>query len=70
MTFNYNKLRGLIKEKGFTESDVAKAIGMTQWTFSRKLNGLTFFDTNEIKKMIDLLNVDENNIHNVFFTQN
>ena len=69
MNYNYNKLRGIIKENGYTEKEMAKKLGMDQATFSRKINSLSLFDTKEIKSMIDILNIDTNSIYNVFFVQ-
>ena len=48
VVFDYSKLRGIIKEKGFSESMMAKEIGITKETFSKKINNESFFNSNEI----------------------
>ncbi len=68
VVFDYSKLRGIIKEKGFSESMMAKEIGITKETFSKKINNESFFNSNEIVKLVELLKIDDSNIKNVFFT--
>ena len=67
VVFDYSKLRGIIKEKGFSESMMAKEIGITKETFSKKINNESFFNSNEIVKLVELLKIDDSNIKNVFF---
>lgn len=44
MSTDMNVLRGKLKERGLTQKELAKEIGMNSSTFSRKLacDGLTF----------------------------
>ena len=52
-----DKLRGIIAEKGMSQSDVAAFIGITPKTFYEKMkNGV--FGSDEIEKMIDCLNIE------------
>lgn len=53
-----NKLRGLIAEKGLSQSDVAKSIGITPKTFYEKMKR-GVFGTNEVEKMIQLLDIKD-----------
>lgn len=53
-----NKLRGLIVEKGLTQSDVAKEIGITPKTFYEKMK-IGVFGSDEIEVMIDLLDIED-----------
>ncbi len=69
MTFNHRALRGLIVTKGFTERDVAKKIGLTKETFSKKMNSKSMFNVDEIAKLTDLLNIDCNDIYKYFLVR-
>lgn len=53
-----NALRGRIAEKGLSQSDVAKAIGITPKTFYIKMNK-KIFGSDEIEAMIALLDISE-----------
>lgn len=51
------RLRGIIAERGFSQREVARRIGMTEKTFYTKMkNGV--FGTDEADRMIALLNID------------
>lgn len=53
-----DKLRGIIAEKGFSQTDVAKEIGITPKTFyDRMKKGV--FGSDEIEIMIRLLNIKD-----------
>lgn len=68
MTYDYTNLRKRIKEVGFdNEEAFAKAIGIARPTLSLKLNGKAKFDQLEIARIIELLNIQENEIHLYFF---
>ena len=47
---NCSKLRGRIREKNYSEKEFANLIGLTAPTFSGRIKGITFFNTEEIKK--------------------
>lgn len=53
-----DKLRGLIAEKGFTQTDVAKKIGITPKTFYDKMSK-SVFGSDEIQIMIDMLDIKD-----------
>lgn len=53
-----NALRGRIAEKGFSQSDVAKAIGITPKTFYTKMDKKVF-GSDEIDAMIELLDIKD-----------
>ena len=53
-----NALRGRIAEKGMSQSDVAKAIGITPKTFYTKMNKKVF-GSDEIDAMIELLDIQD-----------
>lgn len=53
-----NKLKGLIAEKGLSQTDVAKEIGIAPKTFYEKMkNGV--FGSDEIEVMIELLDIED-----------
>lgn len=53
-----NELRGEIVKNGFSQSDVAKMIGVTPKTFYEKMkNGV--FGSDEIEIMIEKLNISD-----------
>ena len=53
-----NLLRGKIAEKGKTQSDIAKAIGITPKTFYKKMNK-GVFGSDEIEVMIKELEIED-----------
>lgn len=59
-----NKLKARFVEKGYTQQDIAKELGITDVTLSRKLNR-GVFNSDEIYKMIVLLDIE--NPTEIFF---
>ena len=53
-----NRLKGLIVANGKTQEEVARHIGITPKTFYSKMKRKVF-GSDEIEKMIDLLNIDD-----------
>ena len=53
-----NLLKAEIVKNGFTANQVAKDIGISECTFSRKLNSGNF-GLDEVNKMISLLAIEE-----------
>ena len=66
---NYARLRGRTIEKGMSQKDVAKQIGMSETTYSLKLNGRYPFKQSEMQKIINLLSIPVDEIGSYFFTQ-
>lgn len=54
---NSSKLRGVIAERGFSQRDVANAIGISEKTFYLKMKK-GVFGTDEAEKMIKLLGIE------------
>jgi transcriptional regulator with XRE-family HTH domain len=69
MAFNYLKLRGRIREKGYTQRDVANAIGKTTGTLSDKLNNKATFTMKEVDDICKLLDIPNEEIGNYFFAE-
>lgn len=62
MASTFMKLRGRIREMGFTNAEVAKKIGINPSTFQIKLSGARDFTLTEIKmigKLLNLSSIDE-----------
>lgn len=53
-----NRLKGLIVENEKTQEEVARYIGITPKTFYLKMKRKVF-GSDEIEKMIELLNIDD-----------
>lgn len=61
-----DKLRGRIVEKGYSQEDVAKRLGMSPKTFYRKMKK-GVFGSDEIEGMLQILEIS--NPTEIFFTQ-
>lgn len=53
-----DKLRGIIAERGLSQSDVARKIGITPKTFYEKMK-VGIFGSDEIEVMIALLDIKD-----------
>ena len=69
MSYNYNKLRGIIREKFGTEGKFAKKINRDCSTFSKKINNKGEFTSDEIFRMAELLDIPNDEIGTYFFSQ-
>lgn len=68
--YNFDKLKGKIKEKFNTQNDFAVALGIAPNTLSAKLNNQFDFSSNEISKAVELLEInDVIEAWNIFFTK-
>ena len=67
MKFNHSKLLGRIRECGFTQERLAKAIGITKATLSAKLNGQFYFSSREMYAICEVLNIPISEIGEYFF---
>lgn len=66
--FNFNKLRGRIKEVFGTQTVFASKMSMNEATLSNKLNNNVEFSPKEIVKACKLLKLELNKIDEYFFT--
>jgi len=55
--YNFDKLKGKIKEVFNTQYDFAKAMNMAPNTLSSKLNNQSYFSSDEITNAIELLHI-------------
>lgn len=67
MKFNHSKLLGRIRECGFTQEKLAKAIGISEATLSAKLNNQSYFTTKEVHLICKALNIELKEIDSYFF---
>ena len=67
--FNYSKLLGKIKEKGYTLKTFAKSIGISASTLSLKLSNKAHFTQREMHMACEILGIEIKNIGVYFFTQ-
>ena len=62
-----NRLKAKIIEKGFTVTEVTKAVGMTNTTFWRKCKGISEFTLKEVKAFKDVLSLTDDEVRYIFF---
>lgn len=65
--FNYSKLLGRIKEKGYTQVELAKAIGIGETSLNFKLNNKSLFRQDEIVSIANLLDIPAADYEAYFF---
>ena len=68
MDFNYDALRGRIREKWGTEGAFAAAVGLDRATLSQKLNNKSEFTQKEMCRIMDGLGEDSSKASLYFFT--
>lgn len=66
-TYNYSKLRGRIKEVCGTQAALAKHIGLSACSVSKKLNNEIEFTQDEIRDICLTLQLDFSQIPDYFF---
>lgn len=69
MVIEYGKLLGRIREKGFTQAQLANLVGMTPGTMSAKLNNQAYFKQSEILAICDVLDIPIRECGEYFFTR-
>ena len=67
MVFDYSKLLGRIKEKGFTQETLAKRIEITPGVMSMKLNNQSPFKQKEMFSICESLDISISEIGEYFF---
>ncbi len=68
MAFNYSKLKGRIIEKFGSQTAFVKAFGVSENTFSLKMNNKVRFTTDDITRITKMLDIPEEAIGEYFFT--
>ena len=67
MKKRYSKLLGRIREFGYTQKSLAKAMGINPCTLSLKLKGKAVFTVAEIDILCKLLDIAKEDIGSYFF---
>lgn len=60
-----NKLKGLLREKGLNQQQLAARIGMSEQSLNAKLNGRSVFTVPEAPKICEILSIQ--NPGDIFF---
>lgn len=68
MNYDYSKLRGRIVEYYGKQSDFAKSLNLSNVSLNKKLNNRVKFTQDEIRIMIDRLNIKKVEVEDYFFT--
>ena len=63
-----NLFRAKLAENGLSQKDVAKELGMAEHTLTHHIREKSFFGVNDVKKMSKLLNLNKDDIFDIFFT--
>lgn len=65
----YNKLKGIMKERNYSQSKLAKKLDITTQSLNAKLNGRRQFTIKEAFEIISILNIENSDdIVEIFFT--
>lgn len=64
---NTLKLKAAIAESGMNQEQIAKMLGVSLCTFNYKLNGVSEFKVSEIKKLAELLKMENETMVKIFF---
>ena len=68
--FNFTELKSRISEKGYTQKELSKELGISENTFTSKMKGRYFFDTREIVIICNCLDISLRDIYEYFFVLN
>ena len=68
MNYTYSKLKGRIVELYGTQGNLAKKLGISKNSMSKKLTGRTEFSQSDIEEWATLLNIGKSDFGEYFFT--
>ena len=57
---NIKKIKGILAMNDLSYKDIAKELGISPLSFSRKINGVVEFKISELKKLADYFKTDIN----------
>ena len=63
---NYDELNRVIQESGMKRGSIAQALGLTDWQFSRRVNGKVAWKTNEILAFAKVLRLTKSQRDHIF----
>ena len=69
VNYNFQRLKGRIKEYYGTQNNFAKELGVTKQCLSRKLKNKSKFGYDEVTFMIDKLHIRPDEVQAIFFTE-
>jgi transcriptional regulator with XRE-family HTH domain len=69
-SYDYSKLLGLMRERGFTQEKLAKTIGISECSMNFSLNNKRNFRQDEISKISGALGIPVGKIEDYFFNHN
>lgn len=68
--YNYSKLSGRMRECGYTQEKLAKAVGISATSMNLTLNNKRNFRQDEILKVGKILDIPTAELESYFFAQN
>lgn len=69
VVFDYRKLKGRIVEKYGSQTRFVKEYGISENSFSMKMNNKTRFSSDDIVKMSEMLDIPKEKVGEYFFTE-
>lgn len=66
-TYNYSKLLGRIREKGYTQASLCDEIRMNRSAFTERINSKRSFRQSEIENICCVLDIEHEEISRYFF---
>lgn len=69
MKFDYSKLLGRMREYGYTQEKLAKAIGIDASTLNSRLSNKSYFRQTEIDAICKVLDISNAEIGAYFYTR-
>ncbi len=67
MNFEHKKLRALMEEKGITNEELGKVIGVSERAVRRRFAGEVLFNTREIMRVCNFLGISAKQMPSYFF---
>lgn len=66
MTFDHSKLKGKMREEGFTQESLSSRVGISETSLWNKLNGKQDFTSREMLSIMTVLGIEDPKAY--FFT--
>ena len=68
MAFDYARLKGRIVEKYGTQANFVRVFGISENSFSLKMNNKSRFSSDDIIRMTEMLDIEKEEVGKYFFT--
>lgn len=69
MAFDFKKLRARMIEKYGSQTEFAKAYGVSENTMSRKMQNKVPFSSDDVIKISEMLGISKDDVGSYFFTE-